>query len=437
MSEASTHALPPVPGATPPSTSSRSGCDKLLIGCGLGCGVLVLTFGVLAVVLGMWATRPGTQHETTAVVSPDGLAVMKLRDIGEDPGTQEFLTNFLRTMNEASREAQRQDLPENLRWLADMQGANDSPAGFNMFLPKDLTISLEPRDEAELASLRNPSEEDELAFVAAVNFRSFVRPIRWFITWVIEQEATTEVRHHGDHDLLPMGPDGWATFVDGTFVFSNSNAALLASLDRLDRGNVAREWSGEVPPGDWDFFGVVETGADSMDVVFRKVRDKNEREARKARDRKRDEGGDIEVDASEVPEISGAHMVQPPPVEPRQLAFGVDLKSADALDAQMVYAFDSDADAESYAAYLQEEMDQLRLRGEQEGLEVETAVVQNASSVSATLAVTGLEDKVAQMADWFVTMDDEAVEDIVREIEKDVEEKAREAEEAAGEADSN
>ena len=439
MTEASYSTLPPTSGGPSSSSGGRSGCDKLLIGCGLGCGILVLTFGVFAVVAGLWATRPGTQHETTAVVSPEGVAVMKLRDIGEDPGTQEFLTNFLRTMNEASREAQRQDMPENLRWIVDMQGSNDSPAGFNMFLPKDATIAIEPRDEAELAAIENPTEKDELAVVAAVNFRSFVRPIRSLITWAIEQEATTEIRHHGDHKLLPMGPEGWSTFVDGTFVLSNSYAALVGSLDRLDRGDLERTWSGEVPQGDWDFFGVVETGTGAMDVVFEKVRQKNERAARRAAReateaaREVTDGAAIAEDAAieitELPEISG-HVVLAPPVEPRQFAFGVDLKSADALDSELLYTFDSEADAESYAAYLGEEMEQVRLRGEAEGLVVSTSVIQDATHVTATLAVTGLEDKVAHMADWFVTLEDE--------LEEMAEEAAEAAEaEAAGAAEED
>lgn len=436
MSEASYSTLPPTPGGPSTTSGSRSGCDKLLIGCGLGCGLLILTFGVFAVVVGMWATRPGTQHETTAVVSPDGVAVMKLRDIAEDAGTQEFLTHFLRTLNEASRESQRQDLPENLRWIVDMQGSNDSPAGFNMFLPKDLTVSLEPRDEAELAAMVNPTEEDEIAFVAAVNFRSFVRPIRSFIQWVIEEEAKTEIRYHADHKLLPMGPNGWATFVDGTFVLSNSYAALTGSLDRLDRGNVVHSWSAEVPQGDWDFFGVVQTGTGAMDVVFEKARERNERDARRAAEQA-DETTEapigVPVEVTEQPEVSG-HVVPPPTVTPSQLAFGIDLKSADALESQLLYTFTSSDEAATYAAYLEAEMEQLRIRGENEGLTVDTTVAQEGDRVTANLAVTGLEDKVGQMADWFVNIEDE-IEDLAREVEEAAEEAAAEAEAAAREAE--
>lgn len=450
MTEASYSPLPPNPGGPSKTAGGRTGCDKLLIGCGLGCGLLVLTFGVFAVVVGMWATRPGTQHETTAVVSPDGVAVMKLRDVAEDTGTQEFLTHFLRTLNEAGREAQRQDLPENLRWIVDMQGSNDSPAGFNMFLPKDLTISIEPRDDDELAALGNPTEEDEFAFVAAVNFRSFVRPIRSLIQWAIEEEAQSEIRHHGDHKMLPMGPNGWATFVDGTFVLSNSYAALVASLDRLDRGNVEHAWSAEVPQGDWDFFGVVQStaggaGANAMEIVFQKARERNERDARRASE-SGEEPGDVSLDVTpgvpleitEEPEVSGAHVVTPPPVTPSQFAFGIDLKSADALEAQLLYTFPSSDDAETYAAYLEGEMEQLRIRGENEGLTVATIVAQDGSRVTASLAVTGLEDKVGQIADWFVTLEDE-IEDIARGVENAAEdaaeEAATEAEEAAREAE--
>lgn len=438
MNEASHTTLPPTPGGPSSTPGGKTGCDKLLIGCGLGCGLLILTFGVFAVVVGMWATRPGTQHETTAVVSPDGVAVMQLRDIAEDAGTQEFLTHFLRTMNEASREAQRQDLPENLRWLVDMQGSNDSPAGFNMFLPKDLTISIEPRDEAELAALVNPTKDDELAFVAAVNFRSFVRPIRSLIQWAIEEEAKSEIRHHGEHKLLPMGPDDWATFVDGTFVLSNSYAALVGSLDRLDRGNVVQSWTAEVPQGDWDFFGVVQTATGSMDVVFEKVRERNERDARRAAESGGEAAGEP-IEVTEEPEVSGAHVVAPPSVTPSQFAFGIDLKSADALESRLLYTFTSDDEAETYAVYLEGEMEQLRIRGETEGLTVAATVAQEGTRVTATLAVTGLEDKVGQMTDWFVTIDDE-IEDIVREVEEAAEaaaeEAATEAEGAAQEAES-
>jgi phosphotransacetylase len=84
-------------------------------------------------------------------------------------------------------------------------------------------------------------------------------------------------------------------------------------------------------------------------------------------------------------------------------------------------------------------MEQVRLRGETEGLVVTASVIQDATRVTATLAVTGLEDKVAQMADWFVTLEDE-LEELAEEAAEAADTAADEAAEearAASESGSN
>jgi hypothetical protein len=189
-----------------------------------------------------------------------------------------------------------------------------------------------------------------------------------------------------------------------------------------------------VPAGNWDFFGVLNEGADVMQVVFDKVRRKNAEEAADRASEAAGKAGDLEAPEVTIqPEVSGEPVeelerrVSSPTDVVEQLAFGIDLESADALQAELLYTLADDAAAVRYGAYLAEEMEQLRIRGEGEGLTVETSIAVDANQVTAHVAVTGMEDKVAEIAEGLSTLNEQRVQEVVEEVVRSVEESSKES----------
>lgn len=410
--------IPTTPTSSTPSSrrpsrpvpdGSTSGCDKFLVGCGLGCGVLLILGIVAAVGAALWVFRPGTQHETATVVAEESVATLRLEDVGRDQGTQEFLTHAINTFNEANRQIRRENMPENMRWLSDLGNQDANPAGMNMFFPRDLTLSFEERDPEELAAMGNPGTVDDLAIVGAVNFRSFVRPIRMIFEFAAERDETARIRPHGEHRLLGLERNAWICFVDGTLYFSGSPSALEAALDRLDRGEVNRLWTAEIPEGDWDVAGTLEEGSHMIEEILawsldpKASLDDLERRAREAE--KVAEGDGTET-AEDAPADHPLPRLDPRLGDPDEvvgeLAFGADIRSADAVTVVFHLELQSAEWAERYAEVLREKWQERADRVAEEGLDLGYDVRVEGSKVVGEADLVGLEGWIERKADELV-----------------------------------
>lgn len=231
-----------------PATGA-SGCQKWLLGCAIGCGALVVLALIGGGISAWWYVRPGRQHSTEAVVSPNATGSFTVADVGADPGVTALLDRFVL---EAQRQQQR-DMPPWLRQLQQMGQAGNSPSvGFRMLLPRKATVSLEPSTEGR----------DEPAVVAAVNPRGLTKLIQTVLS--SSNESAGSYRRH---EVLRLGERGWASLVDGTFLVASEEQALHAGIDRMLDGGAGPPPTPTdlgLPSRPWDVAGVVDDQNDEL-----------------------------------------------------------------------------------------------------------------------------------------------------------------------------
>ena len=217
-----------IPGSVPKKGLRRR--DKILIGCAVGCGGLVILAG-LAFFGGLyWLVSPGDQIATERILSDEAVGYVRLPDPGEDPGLTDLLTTFIVEADRVSRSAAEEELPGFFQQYQEMNLRNGAK-GMCMWIPSDSTISFE-----------RTADGDETAGVAAVNLRSFPRAVRSFIS-ALADGGTEEYR---GREIIDMGDgDTFVAFYGTTLLGSSSEALVKRVIDRLEDG--AR------PPADLDF----------------------------------------------------------------------------------------------------------------------------------------------------------------------------------------
>lgn len=229
-----TEARPAAPVPAPP----RWG--RLLVGCAVGGGLLVLA-GFAAFAFGLyWLLGPGRQAPTAAVVGEQSAGVIHVGDLAADPGARALLGDF---MARAQAAPGGSPLPQ---WMRNLQAAQ-ARQGISQWLPREATFSFEPR------------EDEALGMSAAVNLRGMVQPIRLAMSQALAREKGSTVSKHGRHELIGLAKSGTAVcFMDGTIVLAPDVERLAAAIDRLEPA-VEQGAPAEAPEralaGAWDVRG--------------------------------------------------------------------------------------------------------------------------------------------------------------------------------------
>ncbi|MEM9558428.1 MAG: hypothetical protein AAGC60_29520 [Acidobacteriota bacterium] len=238
--------MPPPPPASPPPASVRptaTRADRLLIGCGLGCGCLVLLGAVLLGLAGVWIFTPGKQVSTLAVATPEAPSVVRLDDLGSDAGTLEMLDALAVALSTAQNQNRRDQLPEEWGWLADLDSSQGSGRGLAMFLPREATLRVEA-----------PGPAGESRWVAALNPRAFARPLRMVFESAAESAGAETGMTLGGRPALETGDGMLLVFVDGTIVVGSEATLVEDAIARLERG-VTSPLEARPPAGPWDLIG--------------------------------------------------------------------------------------------------------------------------------------------------------------------------------------
>jgi hypothetical protein len=222
---------------------------RILIGCALAFGAVLLVGFALAIYGVYWAVSPGRQVPTMAVVGPDSVGVVRLDRASTDAGMQDLLQEVMTAIQRAQLAAEQGKVPPFIEGLKRWQLAQPS-GGYGMWLPAEATLSLEPR-----------GEDDEPRWVVAVNFRHFVRPVRTMIEQSVGSDPKTRVIVHRENRILAPRSGPAVCFTGGTLLVADRAERLTALLDRVD---AAGEASPPPPPalrdltGRWDVVGALD-----------------------------------------------------------------------------------------------------------------------------------------------------------------------------------
>ena len=99
---------------------------KLLIGCGLGCGTLVLVAIISAVSFAVWVARPGELLEPERLLGANTRGYFEWRLALEDPGTEGFAELLIESLKKLPPELEEPMPPWLSRWAQDHAGPASS-----------------------------------------------------------------------------------------------------------------------------------------------------------------------------------------------------------------------------------------------------------------------------------------------------------------------
>ena len=108
---------PAAGGSAAPLPARTSSWLKVLIGCGIGCGVVVLLSAAGFFAAGWWAIALGRQIDTGRIAGGELLGVVRTGRLADDLGVRELVGNALAAVQRASSERNCEVMPEPLRWM--------------------------------------------------------------------------------------------------------------------------------------------------------------------------------------------------------------------------------------------------------------------------------------------------------------------------------
>ncbi len=331
-----------------PTPGGLSGIQKLLIGCSLGCGAV---FVVLLLVVGggaFWAYVPGKQVATEGIAGEESVGVVQMEDLAADPGAKALVNHVLKEIDEINRRNQERALPPKMRWLANLR-QSPSMRDVQMFIPRDATLAIEP------------GEESDVDVVAALNFRVMVRPLKAAILFASRADEEVPETYRG-YELVSLDDDDYLTFVGSTLLVASSRASLERALDRIEDGTVDQaKLVSMAPDGEWDAAGSLTNEDGSVARVLADV---------------------------DVPE--GAED------EELRLGFGVDVVSADEIDAEIVLHCRDRERALLWLEALTAHFEKLKARAAEDGFELDYEAVAVGERVESSLRLSGVEAAVAE-----------------------------------------
>jgi len=348
----------PAPPAPAPAQKSSPGWLKWLIGCGIGCGVIVVIIIGLAVAGMWWLSSPGEQIETEAVIADESVAIMHFD--GEDlSGFSDMANHFFDEFQEQQSRVRQSELPEELRWIERLQSMQqrDAAAEMAVFLPYEMTFTIGD----------SPSGSDEISFIGAANFRQFVRPVRMMLNNAAQDSSTFK-----GHKILHIGDRETLCFYEGTVILASDIRIMEQTLDRIDNGAYSPEQAPEALSGydslrgTWPVFGLLE----NQDRLLIRIADHDP-----------DWFDGLGSSESERDQLL---------TQVRRITFGLTATSEDALRCELVLDLQDSAATDHFRGYLGERLEQFRDKLLRSGLELDYTMNPDGNRLVTTAEITGM-----------------------------------------------
>lgn len=374
----------------PPAPAKPAGAGpwlKVLLGCAIGCGV-VAVLGFLAIGGGFWwLVSPGEQVETGRVVGGESVGVIHVTGLDDDPGTRALLTRAVVEMQRASDRQRATEMPEQLRWIQEMGRAQSGGAsGLEMWIPREVTVAIEP------------GEDGEPAFVVALNLSMFPRLIRTMVRQIARTaDAGGPLResHRGyEMEVFPEG--GALAFADSTLLFASRAEALRRALDRLEDGAEPGPMAAllEAAGSDrWDVHGALldhdgSLGDSLAEMLPRPARPATAAEPAPGALEAPERAAGATVGVVESPPAAGD---DPPAPAVERATFGLDVVTADRIEAEIRLDCASEAGARAWLARLEEALRHLEAAHGRGALAAGIAGTVEGARLRAEVELTGID----------------------------------------------
>jgi hypothetical protein len=223
---------------------------RWLIGCGLGCAVLIAL--VIAAVIGffVWVRGSGELLEPQTLLGADTTGYVEWTLQLEDPGTEGFARGLIAAVQSLPPEASEELPPWLLNWLARQQSKEAEQDILELF-PMVTAWTLHPGEA--------PGDDLHLISLSIRRFGHRLVVGDWIIGWVLPRAEEVAVERYRNEKIyrIPIKDEAGVTFFirhGNLFFTSDADTARLA-VDRLIASAAPRE------PGELDRMFAATEGA--------------------------------------------------------------------------------------------------------------------------------------------------------------------------------
>ena len=226
---------------------------KVLLGCGIGCGVLVL------IVIGScggfywWVFQQTEIPESESLVGPDATAMAIVR---LDPGNQGML-QLVESFSKKANERKYEDMPPQMRKIFRSFDRGGSVEDFQKLLPLQMVWTASYAGPVEAAPDEGEAREemgvlkgkDHHVLVISTKFGHFLKLISWIISRAEKSESGPAIiKHRGESIITDEKRQGAGgahfAIVDNSFVIGGDLDAVKEKIDRLKDREAFFEGSG-------------------------------------------------------------------------------------------------------------------------------------------------------------------------------------------------
>ncbi len=244
------------------TTESSGKWRGRLAGCAIGCGLFLLIVILVLFSFYRWATTPGPQIATEAIIGAESAGFVRLQGQATDEGVLQLLHTSLSHLDESRREQlERSEAPVIVKWLARMGGGtSDNVDDLTEDLPREITATVELL----------PDHEPQV--VVAANLARFPRFIK-LASSVMGLVRGVEV--HGDRVYQDYGEGGTVAFVENTIIWTGEGDVIRVVLDRVDQAAADDRASHDMYEAyedlsvRWDLFGNLKTPEELITWILR------------------------------------------------------------------------------------------------------------------------------------------------------------------------
>lgn len=252
---------------------------RVLIGCGIGCGVLILLAVIVAIAFGNWVSGKGELLEPQRLLGADttGYAEWTLRL--EDPGTDGFVQLLIEAL-EAERAGQAQQMPSWLRRLL-IEGKNEDAAQeIRELFPVVIAWTMAPSSEA--------GKDEMLLTLSPTGIGNRLVFADWIVGFATRWSDEGIRRTYRDEKIFTMpsesGHSQTVFLRKGTIFFTTDLDSAKVAVDRLQQQDLAERQAGLLDPlffqtsADSSLRGAVSNGRGEIPRLWQEVAGSDGRE---------------------------------------------------------------------------------------------------------------------------------------------------------------
>lgn len=205
---------------------------RALIGCGIGCGAILLIVIASAIAFTIWIRQPATPLGPERLLAGDTIGYLEWKLSREDPATDAFLQTLIERTSRIPAQADA-PLPEWVLHGIGQYQERRNEAAMEQLLPVVAAWTLRPRSAS--------GREEQIFLLSLRSMGNRMRVVDWIMGFTFgTDEGPAEVHEHGDETIYRITGENGGDFTffirDGSIYFTTDLESARGLVDRLASG---------------------------------------------------------------------------------------------------------------------------------------------------------------------------------------------------------